>query len=122
MASGSALAAADTYASHPWDDDETNDAQWPYQVKFENTGVFGEFTIDTAKEPTDVTLTYDLTCDAANSNYELGRIDLKASQELAQAFVMKTNVMESLILPIGEQPQESYHHHQYAVLIFFLIL
>ena len=36
----------------------------------------------------------------------MGRIDLKASQELAQAFVMKTNVMESLILPIGEQPQE----------------
>lgn len=101
------LAAPDTYASHPWDDDETNDAQWPYQVKFENTGVFGEFTIDTTKEPTDVTLSYDLTCDAGQLDvYDLGVIDLRGNQELAQAFVMKPVIMESLILPVGSEPEE----------------
>ena len=101
------LAAPDTYASHPWDDDETNDAQWPYQVKFENTGIFGEFTIDTTKEPTDVTLEYNVTCDAGQLGvYDLGSIDLRGSQELAQAFVMKPVIMESAMLPVGSQPEE----------------
>jgi len=27
---------------HEWDDDNTNDEQWPYQVKFENTNLFGK--------------------------------------------------------------------------------
>ena len=100
------LAAPDTYTSHAWDDDETNDVQWPYQVKFENTGVFGEFNIDTTKEPTDVTLTYNFECNSSFEAYEIGRFDLKAKEELAQAFVMKPTVMEGLLLPIGEEPQE----------------
>ncbi|MCW3805384.1 DUF6055 domain-containing protein [Plebeiibacterium marinum] len=29
--------APKTYAPHPWDEDESNDDQWPYQVKFDNT-------------------------------------------------------------------------------------
>ena len=100
------LAAPDTYASHPWDDNETNDAQWPYQVKFEGTGVFGEFNIDTTKQPTDVTITYNFECNSSFEYYEIGRFDLKAKEELAQAFVMKPTMIESLLLPIGEQPQE----------------
>lgn len=101
------LAAPDTYTKHAWDDDETNDAQWPYQVKFENTGVFGEFTIDTTKEPTDVTLEYNVTCNAEQLGvYDLGSIDLRGSQELAQAFVMKPVIMESAMLPVGSQPEE----------------
>jgi hypothetical protein len=100
------LAAPDTYTSHAWDDDETNDVQWPYQVKFENTGVFGEFNIDTTKEPTDVTLTYNFECNSSFEAYEIGRFDLKAKEDLAQAFVMKPTVMEGLLLPIGEEPQE----------------
>ena len=27
---------------HPWDDDETNDEQWPYQVRFENINIAGK--------------------------------------------------------------------------------
>lgn len=32
--------APNTYAPHPWDDDDTNDDQWPYKVKFSNTDLF----------------------------------------------------------------------------------
>ena len=30
------MGAPTTYWRHPWDDDESNDEQWPYQVRFEN--------------------------------------------------------------------------------------
>ncbi|HMU05980.1 MAG TPA: DUF6055 domain-containing protein, partial [Saprospiraceae bacterium] len=30
------------YWRHEWDDDSSNDEQWPYQVKFENTNLFGK--------------------------------------------------------------------------------
>jgi hypothetical protein len=30
------------YWRHEWDDDNSNDEQWPYQVKFENTNLFGK--------------------------------------------------------------------------------
>ncbi|HTG57123.1 MAG TPA: DUF6055 domain-containing protein, partial [Niabella sp.] len=32
--------APNTYAPHPWDDDNTNDDQWPYKVKFSNTDIY----------------------------------------------------------------------------------
>ncbi len=30
---------------HPWDDNDTNDEQWPYQVKFNNTNLYGKTTL-----------------------------------------------------------------------------
>ncbi len=32
---------------HAWDDDDSNDEQWPYQVKFENTNKYGVFNFET---------------------------------------------------------------------------
>ena len=100
------LAAPDTYTSHAWDDDETNDVQWPYQVKFEGTGVFDEFNIDTTKEPTDVTLEYNVNCDATYDGYPISTIDLKGSQELAQAFVMKSSQIVGLLQVVNTEPAE----------------
>jgi hypothetical protein len=34
--------APNTYMPHPWDNDDTNDDQWPYKVKFVNTDLFRE--------------------------------------------------------------------------------
>lgn len=33
--------APSTHWRHPWDDNDTNDEQWPYQVKFNNTNLLG---------------------------------------------------------------------------------
>ena len=30
---------------HAWDDDNTNDEQWPYQVQFKNTNLLGQITV-----------------------------------------------------------------------------
>ncbi|HEY9046820.1 MAG TPA: DUF6055 domain-containing protein [Ohtaekwangia sp.] len=32
--------APNVYTPHPWDDDDSNDEQWPYKVKFTNTAIF----------------------------------------------------------------------------------
>lgn len=37
------MGAPTSYWRHPWDDNASNDEQWPYQVTFENTNLFGEF-------------------------------------------------------------------------------
>ena len=33
----------DKYNGNAWDDDETNDEQWPYRVKFSGTDLLGNF-------------------------------------------------------------------------------
>jgi hypothetical protein len=33
---------------HAWDDNDTNDEQWPYQVSFNNTNLFGYTNVVTA--------------------------------------------------------------------------
>jgi hypothetical protein len=100
------VGAPTTYKAHVWDDDESNDAQWPYEVKFEGTDLPGHFSIDETAAPKSITLTYDLTCDATSENYVLGTIDLSNSQELAQAFVMKPVALEGKIAQVGTQPAE----------------
>ena len=56
---------------HPWDDDASNDEQWPYQVSFENTNLFGEFEFDEDYVGHNETLTYniDLKYDSYNHSY-----------------------------------------------------
>lgn len=46
---------------HPWDDDESNDEQWPYQVKFENTNRYGTFDFTNDKVPYNETIIQDVT-------------------------------------------------------------
>ncbi len=47
--------APSTHWRHPWDDNVTNDEQWPYQVKFGNTNKLGSANIPL---PTDVIPTF----------------------------------------------------------------
>lgn len=46
---------------HPWDDDEKNDEQWPYQVKFKNTDLYGTFAFTDRDVPHDATITNEVT-------------------------------------------------------------
>lgn len=88
----------------PWDEKELTDAQLPYKVKFEGTDLLGNFSIDETQQPQDITFTYDLTCDAAHGEYQLGTIDLQAGtdiQQLAQAFVMQPAALAGSTLPIA---------------------
>lgn len=41
---------------HAWDDDDSNDEQWPYQVKFENTNKYGVFDFESSEAPRDIAI------------------------------------------------------------------
>lgn len=52
--------ALSEYMVHKWDDDYTNDDQWPYQVEFTGTNIYGAPNIQEGMVPTDLDLTYDI--------------------------------------------------------------
>lgn len=84
--------APDTYAPHPWDDDESNDDQWPYKVKFTNTDLYGNIPIDETQPPADVTLTYDISFPYSADTYPGTSVVLDEDlADLAQAFVLQPN-------------------------------
>lgn len=68
--------------------------------------MLGGFPMDETASPKDVTLTYNVKCDASSEDYTQGSIDLRLSQELAQAFVMQPVKLESRLLKVGEEPSE----------------
>lgn len=69
------LGAPSTYNREGWDDDETNDEQWPYEVSFSNTDLLGNVTIPTGS-PEDITLSHSVNLDASSADYVLGTMNL----------------------------------------------
>lgn len=100
------LGAPTEYRQNEWDDDEKDDDQWPYKVKFGNTDLLGNFEIDETADPKDVTITYNVKCDSSNGGYPLGTIDLSSSKKLAQAFVLNPSAISALIQGVNAQPEE----------------
>ncbi len=80
------------YNRHAWNDDESDDEQWPYEVSFTGTNVKGYINIDENNDPTNVSLSYDLKCDASSGEYVLGNLDFSADgtlEKIATAFAMQ---------------------------------
>lgn len=103
------LGAPSSYASHAWDEKESNDDQWPYTVKFTNTDLLGSVTIDPTQTPKDVTLTYNLSFPADAAAYTGALVNLNANGDIgkvAQAFVMQPSDLSSNILQPKQQPAE----------------
>lgn len=73
------MGAPTEHWQHPWDSDITNDEQWPYQVQFENTNIYGQYG-DYADDYVrrDTTVYVDAELAASNSyssvtvNYDMG--------------------------------------------------
>ena len=98
------VATPDTYNRHPWNDDESDDEQWPYEVSFSGTSVSGHINIDENAEPKNAELSYNLTCDASQDIYELGRLDFASNgalEQIATAFAMQPAVLAGSTLPIA---------------------
>ncbi|MBL3657127.1 DUF4859 domain-containing protein [Fulvivirga sediminis] len=84
--------APNTYAPHPWDEDVSNDDQWPYKVKFTNTDEYGDIVFDGTETQEDITITYNVTVPNSASNYTSTTIGLGSDLvDLAYAFVLKPN-------------------------------
>ena len=95
--------APKSYHQCPWDEKEETDMQCPYRFKISGTDLYGNFSIDETKDPTDVDFTYDLKCDASSGDYVLGTIQLAGNdlKRLAQAFVMQPSALSGATQPIA---------------------
>jgi len=82
--------APNTYLPHPWDDDESNDDQWPYKVKFSNTNIYGIIEFPDGAVPSDTDLTYDISFPVSGTNYSGTSVELDVV-ELAEAFILQPN-------------------------------
>ncbi|MFD2035004.1 DUF4859 domain-containing protein [Belliella marina] len=93
--------APNTYQPHAWDDDESNDDQWPYKVKFSNTNILGMVDFPEDAVPSDRTISIDVEFPVSGTDYVGPTITLNMA-ELAEAFVLQPN---EIISSFGESIQ-----------------
>ncbi|MBR4840091.1 MAG: DUF4859 domain-containing protein [Paludibacteraceae bacterium] len=91
--------APSEYIQHKWDEDITNDDQWPYTVEFNGTNLFGAADISNAEAISDVEIAYDVYFPASSSVYQ--GISLKvegaAASSLGTAFQMQASAVGALL-------------------------
>ncbi|RXK86223.1 DUF4859 domain-containing protein [Filimonas effusa] len=89
--------APKTYSQHAWDDDNSNDDQWPYNVKFQNTNVLGYLDNGGSTEPSDIAFEYQASITHDNVNYANTTVQVDISK-LTKAFQLQP---DDLIAKIG---------------------
>ncbi|MCF0244927.1 MAG: DUF4859 domain-containing protein [Bacteroidaceae bacterium] len=93
------MGAPTEYWRHPWDDNTSNDEQWPYAVKFEGTDPLGashtydEFPTDYVRKDTTVVL--NATLAYSSSAYSSVRVQYDMDA-IAQALGLSTAKMKSV--------------------------
>jgi hypothetical protein len=103
------LGAPSTYTSSAWDEKESNDDQWPYTVKFANTDLLGNVTIDPNNTPKDLTLTYDLSFAADAAAYTGATVNLNNNGDISKvagALVMQPSAIAGALLAAKATPLE----------------
>ena len=100
--------APSSYTSHPWDEIESNDDQWPYKISFTNTDLLGNLTIDPNATPEDLTLSYDISFAAADdySGTVVNLYDNGDINKVAKALVMQPSAIAGVMLNAKETPRE----------------
>ncbi|WP_276893750.1 DUF6055 domain-containing protein [Hallella bergensis] len=95
--------APKSYQQCPWDDKEISDYQCPYEIEIDGTSLSGYFNVDTNKTPENLTLTYNLNCNAAFGDYILGTINLNRNgdiKKICQALGIEPYTMAGKTLAI----------------------
>jgi len=103
------LGAPSTYTPNAWDEKESNDDQWPYTVKFSNTDILGNITINPNDSPKDLTLTYNVSFAADATAYSGTTVNLNTNGDIskvAQAFVLQPSAITASLLSVKATPVE----------------
>ena len=90
---------------HPWDDDASNDEQWPYEVSFTNTNLYGEFPeypADYARRDTTVYIDAELAYDGSSYTSTRVQYDMAA---ISQALGLSTQQLKSLGRTASSNPR-----------------
>ncbi|MBR5084507.1 MAG: DUF4859 domain-containing protein, partial [Prevotella sp.] len=99
------MGAPTEYWRHPWDDNESNDEQWPFQVKFDNTDVyghFGEYPANYARRDTTVYIDAELLYDGSSYTSTRVQYDMAA---VSQALGLSTQQMKSVGRTANSNPR-----------------
>ncbi|MBP3212283.1 MAG: DUF4859 domain-containing protein [Prevotella sp.] len=81
---------------HPWDENAQNDEQWPYEVTFEGTDLYGQFPeypADYERRDTTVYINAELAYDGSNYTSTRVQYDMAA---ISQALGLSTQQLKSL--------------------------
>ncbi|MBO4807216.1 MAG: DUF4859 domain-containing protein, partial [Paludibacteraceae bacterium] len=91
--------APSAYIQHKWDENITNDDQWPYTVEFKGTNIWGAANISDTEDIKDVELTYDVYFPASSSVYQgiTLKVEGSAASSLGTAFQMQASAVGSLL-------------------------
>lgn len=108
--------APTTYIVHKWDENITNDDQWPYQLRFENTDVVGHIPYvdlsDTSIKPSDVTFDIYVGFNASSSVYPGTTYTLTTTQlaEIGRALrIQPTDISKKLTTYSTSQAKNTIH-------------
>ncbi len=90
---------------HPWDDNAQNDEQWPYEVTFEGTDLYGQFPeypADYERRDTTVYINAELAYDGSNYTSTRVQYDMAA---ISQALGLSTQQLKSLGRTASSNPR-----------------
>ena len=90
---------------HPWDDNAQNDEQWPYEVTFEGTDLYGQFSeypADYERRDTTVYINAELAYDGSNYTSTRVQYDMAA---ISQALGLSTQQLKSLGRTASSNPR-----------------
>jgi len=92
------------YQQHKWDENIKNDDQWPYQVQFENTDIYGEPTID-GRAIADATITWDVNLKPSKEYFDGASIYTKgeAMAAMGTAFQLTTDEISTKLMTWDER-------------------
>ena len=103
------LGAPNSYLPNAWDEKESNDDQWPYTVRFTNTDLLGNITINPNDTPKDLTLTYNVSFAADATAYTGTTVNLTTNGDIAkvaQALVLQPSAITGALLAAKATPAE----------------
>lgn len=111
------MGAPDVYHRHAWNDDESDDEQWPYEVGFTNTDLLGNVVLP-GGEPESTSLTHTVHLDATSQSYVLGIFNLLNSgdmSQIAKAFRLQPSAIAAATLAAGSVPADGPANGQIAI-------
>lgn len=97
------------YIQHLWDEDVSNDDQWPYTVEFQGTNIAGAPVLSEELGLTDATITYDVELPRHTSDYTYVPVSVSgmAASALGTAFQMpSSNVSGHLVEWSSAEPAD----------------
>ena len=93
------VGAPNTYVAHAWDENESNDDQWPYTVKFTNTDILGNISFTGDEKPANTEIVSDISFPASATEYTGASVQISDADiiKLAKAFVLQPSQIKSAI-------------------------